>query len=335
MQHFFGNHCAILYLFIVLGACANGGNSPGRSTGPDASTMAPETAMKAEPPALVAAVPADAPALCPPSKNGFDLKRETVSLADAGQAVRDCAAAAIRAYLAKHPQAGDVGEDHWKAKLKSIKPGITQKAFEVATGGKNEGGVGSGRSFSITWRLDDYWVVTTHFDLPDSLRTVDEPMRHARGVWVDPGKNYSGKWITYFVNGLMSHEIRYKNGVYESFRTYYDNGQLVSEQTYVNGRIHGPELGFHRNGARSYSIAYDDGKSTGRWAHWYPDGKLQSEHTYKDGKPHGSNVNYRPDGTKSSRIDYRDGVETGQAAWDEQGKLLYARGTAAAAAGTP
>ena len=27
-------------------------------------------------------------------------------------------------------------------------------------------------------------------------------------------------------------------------------------------------------------------------------------------------------------IEYRAGKETGQAAWDEQGKLLYARGTA-------
>jgi len=303
--------------------------------------MAPEATMKAEPPAPVAAapvpvadVPVADPVVCPPPTGTFDLKRETAALADTGQSVRDCAAAAIRAHLAKHPQAGDVGEDHWKAKLKSIKPGITQKAFEAATGGKIEGSVGSGRSFSITWRLDDHWVVTTHFDLPDSLRTVDAPQRHARDVWVDPGKSSTGKWVTYFINGQMSHEIRYKNGVYESFRSYYDNGQLVYEQTYINGRIHGPENGFHRNGARAYSITYADGKSTGRWTHWHPDGKLQSEQTYKEGKLHGSNVNYRPDGTKSSRIDYRDGVETGQAAWDETGKLLYARGTATAA-GTP
>ncbi len=297
----------------------------------------PEATLKDEPPAPVAAIPADhtaapaeVPVSCPPPTGAFDLTREVAALADAGQAVRDCAAAAIRAHLAKHPQTGDVGEAHWKAKLKAIKPGISQKAFEAATGAKNEGGVGSGRSFSVTWRLDDYWVVTTHFDLPDSLRTVGAPQRQARAVWVDPGKNHSGKWITYFVNGQKSHEIRYQNGVYESFRSYYDNGQLVSEQTYVRGRIHGPELGFHRDGAKAYSIAYDDGKSTGRWTHWYPDGRLLSEQTYKDGKPHGSSVNYRPDGTKSSRIDYRDGVESGQAAWDEHGKLLYARGTAAA-----
>ena len=333
---------AILCLAFLSTGCANGGGSPGRSTGPDAATMAPEVSMKAAPPAAPGSavpgtapeVPGDVAAACPPKTGAFDLKRELAALADAGQAVRDCAAAAIRAHLAKHPNAGDVGEGHWKALLKAIKPGVTQKAFEAATGGKSEGGFGSGQSFSVTWRLDDFWVVTTHFDQPDSLRTVDAPTRHPRGVWVDPGKTFTGRHVTYFVNGQMSHEIRYKKGVNESFRTYYDNGQLVSEQTYVHGRIHGPEHGFHRSGARAYSISHADGMRTGRWTHWYPDGRLQSEQTYREGKPHGSSVNYRSDGTKSSRIDYRDGVETGQAAWDEHGKLLYARGTAADA-GTP
>ena len=47
-----------------------------------------------------------------------------------------------------------------------------------------------------------------------------------------------------------------------------------------------------------------------------------------DGELDGPSIQYREDGTKVSRIDYKAGKETGQAAWDEGGKLLYARGTA-------
>lgn len=66
----------------------------------------------------------------------------------------------------------------------------------------------------------------------------------------------------------------------------------------------------------------------GRATFWYPDGKLETEQSYVNGALDGSSIHYRRDGTKSSRIDHRLGEETGQAAWDEQGKLLYARGSA-------
>jgi hypothetical protein len=250
-------------------------------------------------------------------------------LSDPEQSVRDAAAAFLRKSLAADAGVpGDPGEAFWKKKLAAIRPGITVARFKAVTGGTSEGAISSGQSTTTTWRLDDYWVVGTTFDQPDKLRSVGAPARHARSVWVEPpAKDFSGRWVTYFVNGLVDHDIQYARGSYERFTAHHDNGQVAYEQRYENGQIDGPEVGFHPDGRRAYEIAHSAGKNVGRWVHWYPSGKLQSEQTYVDGELEGPSVNWRQDGTKSSRIDYRRGKETGQAAWDEQGKLLYAHGS--------
>jgi hypothetical protein len=259
-----------------------------------------------------------------------DLPTAVQRLADPQQAVRDAAASYVRQTLAADAGASaDPGEAFWKKKLASIRPGITAAQFKSATGATSEGTLSSTQSSTTTWRLDDYWTVSVTFDLPDKLRTVGPLGRRARSIWVEPpAKDFSGRWVTYFVNGVVDHDIQYLHGTYERFTANHDNGQVAYEQRYKDGRIDGPEVGFHRDGRRAYEIAHSAGKSAGHWVHWYPNGKVQSEQTYVDGDLDGPSIHWREDGTKSSRIDYRRGKETGQAAWDEQGKLLYARGTA-------
>ena len=57
-------------------------------------------------------------------------------------------------------------------------------------------------------------------------------------------------------------------------------------------------------------------------------GTVTVDTSYVDGARNGVSMSFREDGTKSTRMDYKAGKETGQAAWDEQGKLLFAHGTA-------
>jgi antitoxin component YwqK of YwqJK toxin-antitoxin module len=149
-----------------------------------------------------------------------------------------------------------------------------------------------------------------------------------RHVWVEPAKDFTGRWVTYFVNGVTAHDIDYLRGSYRRFRSYYDNGQLVSEQRYVDGKVDGPEVGFHPDGKKAYEIRHAAGKHVGRWVHFYPNGQIESVETWVNGVREGSSVRWREDGTKSVQFDYRAGKETGQAAWDEKGALLYAHGTA-------
>ena len=250
-------------------------------------------------------------------------------LSDPRPLVRDVAAANLRKLLAQDPAAArDPGEAHWRKKLAKIPKSISSDEFARLAGASSEGGESSGQSSTITWRLDDYWTVTTYFDLPDNLREVGELAHNPRRIWVDPGKGYSGAWTTYRVNGVVDHAIEYEDGKYVRFASYYDNGRLISEQHYKGGVIDGRELGFHRGGQKAYAIEYAAGKPVGRWVHWYANGNLQSERTYVDGKLDGVTMNWREDGTKSSRVDYRRGEETGQAGWDGHGMLVFARGSA-------
>jgi len=253
-------------------------------------------------------------------------------LSDPRASVRDAAAATLRKLLAEDPTAaGDSGETHWRGRLASIPKGISSDEFKRLTGASNEGGVSSGQTSNTTWRLDDYWTVTTYFDSPDSLREVGELTRNIRRIWVAPEAGFSGAWTTYRVNGVVDHRIEYMNGKYVRFASYHDNGQLVSEQRYKDGAIDGPEVGFHRGGQKAYAIEHAAGKAVGRWVHWYSNGNLQSERNYVDGKLDGVTMYWREDGTKSSRVDYRHGEETGQAGWDQHGVLVFARGSASGA----
>ncbi len=249
-------------------------------------------------------------------------------LADPLQAVRDAAAAELRAAYAADPAAaGVVDEAFWKNKLAAIPRGVTPEQLEGLIGAKSEGATGSGGTMTVNYRLDDHWTVVAIFDHPGGLRDVGELSRAARDVWVEPPKGFSGRWVTYFATGVVAHDIQYSSGKYRKFTAYHDNGQLAYEQRYVDGEIDGVELGFHRNGKRAYEGTHAMGKRIGRWVHWYESGAVESESTYVDGLLEGPSITWRENGTMSVRREYHAGQETGQASWDEQGKLLFSHGS--------
>ena len=310
---------SILVLAALLLACSR-----------EASTAHP--GLPLQPAVLPSALPTEAGAAvhavadAAPTLAAVDLSRPRRDLAEPAQAVRDAAAAEIRKALATNPGAGERPEAYWREKIAGIKPGLTPDQLKEQLGATAEGGGGATQSY----RLDDHWIVTALFTTRPAwvLREMGKLVRVPRAVWVEPPKGHTGAWKTYDVQGVVRHEIDYEKGAYTRFRAFHDNGQLSYEQQYAGGKIDGDETGFHPNGAKAYEIHHKAGKNVGKWVHWFANGKLESEQTYVDGLLDGSTMNWREDGTRSSRIDYRKGEETGQAAWDEKGKLLYARGTA-------
>jgi hypothetical protein len=269
-----------------------------------------------------------------PPRATFDIALEVKQLGDWSQTTRDRAAKRIRAAIRADPQAaGARDEPYWRHELAAnAKPGMTEPQVEAATHASMEGGGSSGESATINYRLDDYWVVQMYFDIRDSvniLREVGTLERRVHAIWVDPPKDFTGRWQTYFANGRLSHDIEYAHGVYVTFTSYFDNGQLVMKQHYVDGKNDGEEAAFHDNGAKAYVGHYAMGKMIGHWTHWFPDGRVETEQDYNDqGELDGQSWTYRPDGSKV-RFDYHAGKETGQAAWDEQGVLIYAHDSAA------
>jgi hypothetical protein len=261
----------------------------------------------------------------------LDVAAEVGRLASPDPRVRDAAAEHIRAALAANPRAAG-GHDvaYWRARFAAVKRGWSHEQLERELGARSEGMVMSGGSETALWRLDDYWMAVTYFDRA-GFRELGAIESRPRTVWAVPPKDFTGRWVTYFVTGVMSQAIQFDHGASVMSEAYYPNGQLAYRQRYLAGTIDGAELGYHQNGAKAYAGWHAAGNKVGHWTHWYPDGKLESESDYDAaGELNGVSITYRPDGTKQVLFEYVHGKETGQAAWDEHGALEYAHGTTAA-----
>jgi hypothetical protein len=251
---------------------------------------------------------------------------DVTDLANAKQATRDTAANHLRERNAA--AAHDVA--YWTKRLAEIKIGSPVTDLETKLSAKSEAGGSSGQSTSTSYRLDDYNITEITFDIQtQKILFIGKVENRPRSVWVDPPKDFSGHWKTFFVDGKLERDYEYAHGVYVTTSDYYDNGQLAMTRHYVAGKLEGPEVAFHPNGKKAYEGAYKHDKSEGHWLYWFPSGKVETDQTYVDGALHGTSTTNRETGEKSV-FEYDHGKETGQASWDAHGKLEYAHGTAEA-----
>lgn len=159
------------------------------------------------------------------------LSQAVEQLKDPNQTVRDDAARRIREIIAQDPCAvGDVGESYWRKKFSSVKLGMTALEIKDLTGAVPDGSmVVSGQSSTMNYRFDDYWVIPLAFPFKKARRLVGfgKLSREARLVWVNPPKDYSGKWTLYHVNGLVGIELQYSKGDQVSNKVYLENAFTI------------------------------------------------------------------------------------------------------------
>lgn len=67
----------------------------------------------------------------------------------------------------------------------------------------------------------------------------------------------------------------------------YDGGNLIWQNNYVNGELHGDSIGWWNSGNMKYHHRYVYGKKNGLSRTWYPFGSLKSKYFYLDGRKHG------------------------------------------------
>ena len=100
-----------------------------------------------------------------------------------------------------------------------------------------------------------------------------------------------------------------------------ENGNMMSEENFKNGKPEGLQLRWHANGQKKSEVNYKDGKEDGLAVGWYEGGQKQGAVTYKDGKYDGLMRLLYKNGQKKSEVNYKDGKEDGLAvAWYENGK---------------
>ncbi len=145
-----------------------------------------------------------------------------------------------------------------EALLPDLKPAERKTAMQA--------GMWSGQSGVAIVRLDDYWSV--NLPLTDFRPQKTEPDskldESIRPLWVPAPGDQNGKWVTYYVNGQVSHEIEYKAGQYDgTFTAYRSDGSKLYQQHYKLGVCEGADTGWHANGKKSYEGQYKRDKQDG------------------------------------------------------------------------
>ena len=184
-------------------------------------------------------------------------------LASPDPTVRYAAAAAQRRFFKSSPKS------KWTPIIAKISNGQSEDQIQETLRPINatlEGSSGMGASdaeghlYSTqehSYRLDEAWVLQCHF-LNDKL--ASRKLAFApKVVEVDPPKNFTGRWVTYLINGQKCKEDDYINGRRHGLRiiNYYDGSRLVQE--YQNDMPDGEERYFYPSGIskESYRLQLD------------------------------------------------------------------------------
>jgi len=96
--------------------------------------------------------------------------------------------------------------------------------------------------------------------------------------------------IEYWENGQVLSQIHYLDGKRDgSCRHWYKNGQLMNEGFYKNGKMIGPFMSYYENGQiqnhgnYKYTESGVYSRKDGVWKYYYDNGQIQSESLIKDG----------------------------------------------------
>ena len=65
---------------------------------------------------------------------------------------------------------------------------------------------------------------------------------------------------------------------------YYVSGQANFLQRVKDGKIDGPQIGWHETGEKRAEGTFKGGKSDGPWTYWHENGQKLGEVKYKDGE---------------------------------------------------
>jgi len=188
------------------------------------------------------------------------------------QRARDLGAAVQQRDYVAPPRAG------WDFFLRRLKPGMKRADIEdvlqsvkAVPGGSGGTGIFETREY----RLDDLWVVNCNYT--NAVLAGAEINEHMNDFWVAPPTNYTGDWVTYWINGQRSLARHYESGKLEGTATdYYSDGSKYIVSTYHNGIEEGEETGYFRSGDVKFKGQFKAGRQVGHWVWYKEDGKVES-----------------------------------------------------------
>ena len=114
-------------------------------------------------------------------------------------------------------------------------------------------------------------------------------------------KVYSGKAEKQMLTTYKIRENTVEDGIYI---WKYKSGESAGQETFNNGKRHGPYRFLHKNGKISKEGTYSEGKKQGLFTLYYENGKQAEETNYKNGLREGESALYFPTGEAKESYTY-------------------------------
>jgi len=146
----------------------------------------------------------------------------------------------------------------------------------------------------------------------------EEPLPSPSGeVSSSPGETlFEGKVVQYYrefyPKGELKLEYTYylvngKKVEHGTFTKWYENGRVMIQGTYRNGKKDGLWRECLRDGSPKMEGTYKNGVKEGLWTVFYPSGRKHFEGMYRNGVRDGEWIEYAGDGSIFTRIVYQNG----------------------------
>ncbi len=133
----------------------------------------------------------------------------------------------------------------------------------------------------------------------------------------------TGKFFTYFEDGVKKLEGAYVNGEIDGKMTeYYHNGNVESEGVFANGKKTKEWKYYFADKKIKEVGSFLEDNRTGTWKDYHDNGKLFSESVFKDGLLEGKATYYSEEGKLFSEVEYKAGDIMKYRFLDKNGKEL-------------
>jgi antitoxin component YwqK of YwqJK toxin-antitoxin module len=119
-------------------------------------------------------------------------------------------------------------------------------------------------------------------------------------------KGYTGDFIGYHDNGVVSATYRYKDGIIDGdCIAYCENGNIIGSKTYVNGKLQGESVAYYGNGRVKSVYYFTNGCVNGEHTEYYDNGQLRKKCCYNSvGQLQGKYVEYYENGILEQECNY-------------------------------
>jgi antitoxin component YwqK of YwqJK toxin-antitoxin module/V8-like Glu-specific endopeptidase len=133
-----------------------------------------------------------------------------------------------------------------------------------------------------------------------------------------------GTWVSYFPDGKLERETTYVDGVAEGRSVeYHPSGPKKEEGTFLHGVRVGTWTEFYEGGRVWRKTVYSDNSQTQNWMLFSEDGWKSQEGSFVKGKKAGLYTEFFPDGNKAVQGTWAESKKHGKwTTWDAQGKVL-------------